>query len=66
MLNFRISDMHCDGCVRSLTRAVQSLDPSATLTADLETHRVTVSTSASAAAVTTAFEDAGYDVEAAD
>ncbi len=65
MLTFLIPDMHCDGCIRSLTKAVQALDHNATLTADLETHRVTVTTSAPIPAVTEAFQDAGFDVEPA-
>ena len=65
MLTYRIPDMHCDGCVRSLTKAVQALDPSATLTADLPTRHVSITTSAPEAAVSEAFEDAGYDVEPA-
>jgi copper chaperone len=62
MLTFHIPDMHCDGCVRSLTKAVQALDASASLTADLQTRTVSVTTSAAPAAVSTAFEDAGFDV----
>lgn len=65
MLTFHIPDMHCDGCIRSLTKAVQAIDPSATLTADLESHRVNVSTTAPAQSVSAAFEDAGFDVEKA-
>lgn len=65
MLSYRIPDMHCDGCVRSLTKAVQAIDPAATLAADLDAHRVTVTTTAPGAAVAQAFEDAGYDVEPA-
>jgi copper chaperone len=65
MLTFHIPEIHCDGCIRSLTKAVQALDENATLTADLRTHRVTVQTSAPASAVTEAFEDAGFDVEPA-
>jgi copper chaperone len=65
MLTFLIPDMHCGGCIRSLTKAVQALDQNATLTADLETHRVTVQTSAPSATVAEAFEEAGYDVEPA-
>ncbi len=63
MITFLVPDMHCDGCIRSLTKAAQSLDPAATLTADLETHRVTVTTTALAPAVSAAFEDAGFDVQ---
>ncbi len=62
MLSFQIPEMHCDGCVRSLTKAAQTLDPNATLTADMDTHRVTVKTSAPGAAVAEAFQDAGFDV----
>jgi copper chaperone len=65
MLTYHIPDMHCDGCVRSLTKAAQALDQNATLTADLQTRRVTITTSALPTAVTEAFEDAGYDVEPA-
>lgn len=65
MLTFHIPDMHCDGCVRSLTKALQLLDADATLQADLNTSRVIANTNASEAAVAAAFEDAGYTVEAA-
>jgi copper chaperone len=63
MFTFRIPDMHCDGCVRSLTKAAQTLDPSATLAADMDSRRVTVTTSAAGSAVAEAFQDAGFDVE---
>ena len=65
MLTFHIPDMHCDGCVRSLTKAVQSLDQAATLQADLDNHTVQVTTGAPTEAVSKAFEDAGFTVEAA-
>jgi copper chaperone len=65
MLTFHIPDMHCDGCVRSLTKAAQALDPGAALAADMASRRVTVTTSASGTAVAEAFQDAGYDVETA-
>jgi copper chaperone len=65
MLTFHVPEMHCDGCIRSLTKAVQALDQNATLTADLPSRRVTVQTSAPGASVAEAFEDAGFDVEPA-
>jgi copper chaperone len=65
MLTFLVPEMHCDGCIRSLTKAVQALDENATLTADLQARRVTVQTSAASATVVEAFEDAGFDVEPA-
>jgi copper chaperone CopZ len=60
---FRVPEIHCDGCVRSLTGAVRGVDPAAEVSADLVTKLVTVRTKASDAAVTAAFEDAGFDVE---
>lgn len=63
MLTFRVPDMHCDGCVRSLTKAVQTLDAQATLSADIPARQVVVNTAAAAPAVKAAFEDAGFDVE---
>lgn len=65
MLTFLVPDMHCDGCIRSLTKAVQALDDTATLTADLGTHCVTVTTTALAPTVSEAFQDAGFDVQSA-
>jgi copper chaperone CopZ len=55
--------MYCDGCIRSLTKAVRALDHDATILADLDTHRVTVTTTAPAPDVSEAFQDAGFDVQ---
>ncbi len=63
MAVFRIPDIHCDGCVRSLTGAARELDTDATVQADLVTKQVTVTTTAAAAAVAEAFRDAGFTVE---
>jgi copper chaperone CopZ len=65
MPQFRVPDIHCDGCIRALTGAVKDLDATATLQADLETKLVRVTTSASSEAVAEAIRDAGFDVEAA-
>jgi copper chaperone len=63
MLTFRVPDIHCDGCVRSLTNAVRDLDAGATVHADLVTKQVQVTTTATDTAVVEAFRDAGFDVE---
>jgi copper chaperone len=65
MSTFHVPDIHCEGCVRSLTRAVHELDSAATLQADLLTKVVEVQTAATDAAVAEAFRDAGFDVEPA-
>jgi copper chaperone len=65
MARFRIPDIHCDGCVRSLTGAVRELDAQATLQADLTTKLVRVETTAGDDAVAEAMRDAGFTVEPA-
>lgn len=64
MAVFRVPDMHCEGCVRSLTGAVRDVDAQATLRADLQTKLVTVTSTAPADAVAEALRDAGFTVEA--
>lgn len=65
MSDFRVPEIHCEGCVRALTGAVRDLDAKAALSADLTTKLVHVETSATDAAVAEAFRDAGFDVEPA-
>ncbi|PPQ37295.1 heavy-metal-associated domain-containing protein [Rhodopila globiformis] len=60
---FRVPDMHCDGCVRSVTGAVRDLDEKATVQADLQTRQVRVETTASDEAVAAAIREAGFTVE---
>ena len=62
MSQFRVPDIHCDGCIRALTGAVRDLDATATVRADLATKLVTVATSANDAAVAQAIRDAGFTV----
>jgi copper chaperone CopZ len=59
---FRVPDIHCDGCIRSLIGAVRDLDDKAVLQADLATKLVRVETTA---AVAEAIRDAGFTVEPA-
>ena len=65
MAQFRIPDIHCDGCIRSLTGAVRGLDERATLQGDLTTKLVRVETTADDEAVAEAMRDAGFTVEPA-
>jgi copper chaperone len=62
---FRVPDMHCDGCIRALTGAVQGVDGQATLGADLESKQVRIASSAAPEALAEAMRDAGFDVDAA-
>lgn len=61
MITFEVQDMSCNHCVGAITRAIQAVDAEAKVTADLTTHRVRVdSTSADAATLAAAIEEAGY------
>jgi copper chaperone len=56
---FRIPDMHCDGCVRSLTGAVRRVDATATLEPDMSTKTVRANSDAAPDALAEATRDAG-------
>ena len=62
MLELRVEGMTCGHCVQSVTKAVQSIDPAAKVAIDLKAQRVSVQTDAEPAAVTSAIEEAGYEV----
>lgn len=59
-MQFHIENMTCGGCVRSVTKAIQTVDPTAKVAADPDTHRVDVETSAPRAAIEAVLADAGY------
>ena len=60
MLSFQIPTMTCGHCVRTITQAVQALDPAALVQADLPTHQVQVQTTAPREAVVASLTEAGY------
>ena len=60
MLNFEIPNMTCGHCVRAITEAVHSVDPAATVLADLPQHRVQVDTVAAHQVVVAQLMEAGY------
>lgn len=59
-MQLNIEDMSCGGCVANITEAIKQLDVDATVTADLETRNIDVSTNASEAQVRDALAAAGY------
>ena len=65
MLSFKVPDMHCDGCVTAVTKAVRTLDPQASIAVDLATRKVDINSAEPAQALVAAIEDAGFSVEAA-
>ncbi len=65
MVTFKVPDMHCEGCVRSLTGALRDVDAAATIEADLTSRVVRVGSSASPDALAEAMRDAGFEVTTA-
>ena len=59
-MRFHIENMTCGGCVRSVTKAVQSVDPSAEVTADPASHKVEVRSAAPRERLVAALTEAGY------
>lgn len=59
-MQFRIEDMTCGGCVRRITKAVQSVDPDAIVDADVAGRQLRVSSAAPEAQIAAALEGAGY------
>jgi copper chaperone CopZ len=64
MIEFEVEGMSCGGCVKSVTKAIQSADPAAKVEVDLPTKKVKVETHLRHEVVTEAIIDAGYEVSA--
>ncbi|HEV2566669.1 MULTISPECIES: heavy-metal-associated domain-containing protein [Hyphomicrobiales] len=63
-LLMQVDGMTCQGCVNSVTRAIQRLDPGARVEVDLEHGRVHVTTQAQSVEVARALDAAGYEARA--
>lgn len=63
MIQFRVSGMTCDGCVRAVTRAIHQRRPNADVTVDLGQGLVSIADNADAEVHAEAIEDAGFSVE---
>ena len=59
-MQFHIENMTCGGCVRSVTKAIQSVDPAAEVSADPSTHKVDVKSVAPSERLTAALTEVGY------
>lgn len=64
-MQFHIENMTCGGCVRGVTKAIQSVDPQAQINADPPTRKLEVNTSASREQIETVLRDAGFPPKAA-
>ena len=59
-ITLTLPDMHCDGCIRAITRVAQKQDAAATVTADLPARRVTLSGALDEPALRAALAKAGF------
>lgn len=59
-MQFHIEDMVCGGCVKGVTRAIQSIDASAAIETSPETRKVVVTSDSPAEAFLPALEQAGF------
>jgi len=60
-VQFHIENMVCGGCVRGVTRAIQTVDPHAAIKADPPARRLTVESGKPGAAFLPALAAAGFD-----
>lgn len=60
MLDLSFPDMTCGGCACIVTAAIKTLDAGAELGFDFANRKVTITTSATAEAVTRAVTEAGF------
>jgi copper chaperone len=59
-MKFHIDNMTCGGCARTVTRAIQSVDPDARIDTDPPSRLVKVDTAALQEQVVAALREAGF------
>ncbi|MGP2492875.1 heavy-metal-associated domain-containing protein [Mesorhizobium sp. PUT5] len=63
-MELTIENMTCGGCAKSVTKAIQSVDPNARIETNPAARSVKVETTASTAALQQVLEEAGYPASA--
>jgi copper chaperone len=63
MLEFTVRDMTCGHCASTITKAVRTADPQASIDIDLDRHLVKVGGAGNAQAIEEAIREAGYTPE---
>lgn len=63
-MQFHVTDMACDGCVKAITQAILAIDPGARVSADLGSQMVRVDSGARQDEVAQALAAAGYPARA--
>lgn len=60
-----VPGMTCGGCLKSVTSALQKLDPQARVEGNLENHTITVASDKAEDSLLTALKNAGYPAQPA-
>ena len=60
-IELMVSGMTCEGCVAAVTRIVKKADPQASVTIDLASGKVDITSLIEQPALSAAIEKAGYD-----
>jgi copper chaperone len=63
-MELKIENMTCGGCAKSVTKAIQSVDPNAGIETNPAARTVKVETTATSAALQKGLEEAGYPATA--
>ncbi len=62
LLEFKVTDMACSACSDKITQVVKAIDPSATVTADLVSKLVNISSEQPEMTIKSAITTAGYTI----
>jgi len=65
MVRFKVPGMTCGGCARSITKAIQSMDPAAKIDTNVAERFVTIETAANEQSLADVIREAGYEAQAA-
>jgi copper chaperone len=60
MIEFKVPAISCGHCVRTVSEAVQEIDPQAKVEVDVDTKKVSVDSNADRARLVAALTEAGY------
>jgi len=61
MTKLKVSDMTCGHCAEVVTEAVKGVDPNATVSVDVKSKSVSISSSTNVQSFLAAIREAGYD-----
>ncbi len=61
-MRFTVSGMTCGGCIKAVTRAIQTADPNAQVKVDLSTQSIELQTVLSTSEAQLLIEDAGFPI----